>query len=240
MDIKPIRTKTAIAGAGMAGAYLYRLLHRQGLRCDVYDVAQSTRCGLNPCAWGTSGDFAELVADAGLAAEDYILQRTDHVLIDDVKIKADLMTFDKPRLVKDLLAGAQIKHCALNPTAYERVIDATGVVRAFLPAIADDIVLQCVQYRLKSSQPLGNQINLGRIGYAWCFPLSDGRYHIGCGSLTADPQTRIDQLGVLADSAAGRQKILCDCSGKMNLSESKSCTFHVSIIESMNVWYKSL
>jgi flavin-dependent dehydrogenase len=218
MHIKPIRTKIAIAGAGMAGAYLYRLLHRQGVRCDVYDVAPATLCGLSPCAWGTSRDFAELVADAGLTADDYILQRTDHVLIDDVKIKADLMTFDKPRLVKDLLAGAQVTHSGLNPTAYERVIDATGAARVFLPAIADDIVLQCVQYRLKSSQALENQINLGRIGYAWCFPLSAGRYHIGCGSLTDDPRTRIDELGLRAGSAGGRQKVICDCSGKIRLA----------------------
>ena len=88
MDIKPIRTKIAIAGAGITGAYLYRLLQREGVRSDVYDVAPPTRCGLSPCAWGTSRGFAELVADAGLAADDYILQRSNHVLMDDLKIKA--------------------------------------------------------------------------------------------------------------------------------------------------------
>lgn len=218
MHIKPIRTQIAIAGAGMTGAYLYRLLCREGVRSDVYDVAPPTRCGLSPCAWGTSRGFAELVADAGLAADDYILQCSDHVLMDDVKIKADLLTFDKPRLVKDLLAGARIKHSSLDPMAYERVIDATGVARAFLPAIANDIVLQCVQYRLKTSQPLGNQINLGRIGYAWCFPLSAERYHIGCGSLIADPRARIDELGLREKPAGGRQKVICDCSGKIRLA----------------------
>jgi flavin-dependent dehydrogenase len=218
MPIKPIRTKIAIAGAGMTGAYLYRLLHREGVRSDVYDVAPSTRCGLSPCAWGTSRGFAELVADAGLAADDYILQRSDHVLMDDVKIKADLMTFDKPRLVKNLLAGVRIRHSCLDPTAYERVIDATGVARAFLPAIANDIVLQCVQYRFRTSKPLANQINLGRIGYAWCFPLSAGRYHIGCGSLIADPRDRIDELGLRESPAVGRQKVICDCSGKIRLA----------------------
>lgn len=218
MHIKPTMTKIAIAGAGMAGAYLFRLLYQEGIQSDVYDVVPPTRCGLSPCAWGTSRGFVEFVAEAGLAADDYILQRTDHVLLDGVKIKADLMTFDKPSLIKNLLAGARIKHSNLNPMAYDRVIDATGVARAYLPAIADDIVLQCVQYRLKSMHPLENQINLGRIGYAWCFPLSAGRYHIGCGSLTADPRARIDELGLRQNPAGGRQQVICDCSGKIRLA----------------------
>lgn len=218
MSIHPSKTKIAIAGAGMTGAYLYRLLRRESDRIDVYDVAPPTRCGLSPCAWGTSRGFAELVAEAGLSADNYILHRPGHVLMDDVKIEADLMTFDKPRLVKDLLAGARIKHSDLDPLAYERVIDATGVARAFLPPIADDIVLTCVQYRLKTSQPLDNKINLGGIGYAWCFPLSAERYHIGCGSLVADPRARIDELGLRDPPAGGRQTVICECSGKIRLT----------------------
>jgi flavin-dependent dehydrogenase len=218
MPLKPISTKIAIAGAGMTGAYLYRLLSRESDRIDVYDVAPPTRCGLSPCAWGTSRGFVELVAEAGLSADKYILHRPGHVLMDDVEIKADLMTFDKPRLVKDLLAGARIKHSDLDPLAYERVIDATGVARAFLPPIANDIVLPCVQYRLKTSKPLENKINLGRIGYAWCFPLSGGRYHIGCGSLVADPRARIDELGLRDSAADSRQTVICECSGKIRLA----------------------
>ena len=94
MPIKPIRTNIAIAGAGMTGAYLYRLLRREGNRIDVYDIGTQTRCGLSPCAWGTSRGFAELIGDAGLAADDYILERPGYVLMDDLKIRADLMTFD--------------------------------------------------------------------------------------------------------------------------------------------------
>lgn len=218
MPFKPIKTKIAIAGAGMTGAYLYRLLHRQGDRIDVYDVGPQTRCGLSSCAWGTSRGFAELVADAGLAAADYILDRPGYVLIDDLKIRADLMTFDKPKLIRDLLGGAPIKHANLDPGKYERVIDATGVARAFLPTITDDIVLQCVQYRLKSSQPLENQINLGKIGYAWCFPLSGGCYHIGCGSLVADPRARIDALGMREKPPGGHQTVICECSGSIRLA----------------------
>ena len=82
MSINSIKTKIAIAGAGMTGAYLYRLLSRDSDRIDVYDVAPSTRCGLSPCAWGTSRGFTELVADAGLSANNYILHRPGYVLMD--------------------------------------------------------------------------------------------------------------------------------------------------------------
>ena len=98
----------AIAGAGMTGAYLYRLLKNEGREVHLYDREQAGRCGLKPCAWGTSADFIELVAKSGLSAENYILRRLDHVVMDDVMIKADLITFDKPRLVKDLLGDADL------------------------------------------------------------------------------------------------------------------------------------
>jgi hypothetical protein len=164
-------SQIAIAGAGMTGAYLYRLLHRLGRRVDIYDQRAGTRCGISACAWGTSRGFAELVAEAGLAGDNYILQRFDHVFMDEVAVAADLMTFDKPRLIKDLLAEAEVRHGGLAPGAYARVFDATGAARAFLPAVSDDIVLDCVQYRLAGVQPLENKVELGRIGYAWSFPL---------------------------------------------------------------------
>jgi len=218
MPIKAITPKIAIAGAGLTGAYLFRLLRKAGYQVDIYDVESQTRCGLSPCAWGTSKDFVELVAEAGLAADNYILKRFDHVLMDEVKIKADLMTIDKPRLVKDLLAGARIKYSCLQLKDYDRIIDATGVSRAFLPVIADDLVMECVQYRLNSSQKLENQINLGRVGYAWCFPLSENRYHMGCGSLVYDGRARMVELGWWSNPSGSPKKVICECSGKIRLT----------------------
>src|SRR6266702_1781049 len=136
----------AIAGAGMTGAYLYRLLKNEGCEVHLYDRGEGGRCGLKPCAWGTSADFIDLVAKAGLHADNYILRRPDHVVMDDVMIKADLITFDKPRLVKDLLKGAEIRSAPLPIHNYDRVIDASGVSRSLLPPIEDDIILRCRQY----------------------------------------------------------------------------------------------
>ena len=67
------------------------------------------------------------------------------------------MTFDKPALIKDLLRGAEVKHSPVHVSMYDRVIDATGVARAFLPKIDDDIVLRCVQRRIRTDEPLRKQ-----------------------------------------------------------------------------------
>lgn len=211
--------KLAIAGAGMTGAYLYRLLKNQGCEIDLFDRGEEIGCGLKPCAWGTSADFVELVEKAGLAAEKYILRRLDHLLMDDVRIAAELITFDKPRLVRDLLGDAEIRSEPLSIDRYDRVIDATGVSRALLPPIEDDIVLECRQYLIETEEPLENRIKLGGIGYAWCFPLSRNRYHVGCGSLIHDPHRILRQLGWL-DSASPRheRKILCGCTGSIRLT----------------------
>jgi flavin-dependent dehydrogenase len=211
--------KLAIAGAGITGAYLFRLLKIEGCEAHLFDRKQVAGCGIKPCAWGTSARFVELVEKAGLQAEKYILRRLDYVLIDDVRIKADLITFDKPQLIRDLLKDAEIRFAPLTTHRYDRVIDATGVVRALLPAIEDDIILGCCQYLIETKEPLENRIKLGSIGYAWCFPLSDDRYHVGCGSLIADPQRILGKLGWLESSSPRfEKKILCRCAGKIRLT----------------------
>ncbi len=159
------------------------------------------------------------MAVAGLDPEKYILQQPSHVLIDEVKIQAELMSFDKPKLVNDLLQGAEIKYSPLDVTKYERVVDATGVSREFLPVIAEDILLPCIQCRVQTDEQLENRIKLGSIGYAWCFPLSDSVYHIGCGSLIADPRKIMEKLGWLSNNPyqPGRD-ILCECAGNIRLT----------------------
>ena len=219
MKAKRQGTRLAIVGAGVTGAYLFRLLEREGYEVDLYDRERRTRCGLRPCAWGTSRGFVELVEQAGLTAEKYILRRLDHVLMDEVMIKADLMTFDKPQLVKDLLADAKVHFTPVEVSSYDRVIDATGVSRALLPALTDDILLACRQYLIESREPLANRIKLGGIGYAWCFPLSPNRYHVGCGSLLEDPERILGKLGWLeSTSAREEKKILCRCAARIRLT----------------------
>jgi len=203
----------------VTGAYLYRILRREGYDAHLFDRERMTRCGLTPCAWGTSKGFAELVEGAGLDAEKYILRRFNYVLMDDVRIPADLMTFDKPRLVRDLLGDAVVRFTPIPARRYHRIIDATGMSRALLPPIEDDIMLGCRQYLVETEEPLENRIKLGGIGYAWCFPLSHNLYHIGCGSLLADPQRVIEALGWIDLTSSRRERrVRCSCAGKIRLT----------------------
>jgi len=211
--------KIAIAGAGTTGGYAYRLLKSRGLQVDIYDRDRRTACGINPCAWGTSRDFFELVAAAGLYPEKYILQATDHVWMEDVRIPGDLMTFDKPALIKDLLQEASIKRHSLDVAAYDRVIDATGISRSYLPPIQGDVLLPCIQRRIETSEPIENRIKLGGVGYAWIFPLSRYGYHIGCGSLAGDPKAYLASLGWIDNRERNPSiKVLCACSGHVRLT----------------------
>ena len=206
----------AIAGAGTTGAYLHRLLRNEGFEADIFDKKRNTACGITPCAWGTSAGFVELVQAAGLDPEKYILKRVDHVFMDDIRLKGELMTYDKPSLEKDLLEGAEIRRSPLRVQAYDRVIDATGMRRAYLPPIENDILLPCAQYRVMTHGPLENRVKLGGLGYAWCFPLGEHGYHIGCGTLARSPNASLKETGWLTDNP--KWNTLCACKGKVRLS----------------------
>ena len=209
--------KIAIAGAGLTGSYLYRLLAPRGYTVDLFDRPARTRCGIEPCAWGTSRGFAGLIEAAGLDPHAYVLARADHIVIDGLRVKADLITFDKQKLIEDLRQGAAVSHSKPDPAAYDRIIDCTGVSRAFLPPVEDDVVLACVQYRVKTDRPLENEIRLRAIGYSWCFPLSRNEYHIGCGSLIADPRKILEDLG-WAESSSNPGEVICGCTAKIRLT----------------------
>jgi flavin-dependent dehydrogenase len=211
--------RLAIAGAGTTGAYLFRLLTNRGHGVDLFDRPPRTRCGLKACAWGTSAGFLELVQRAGLDAESYVLRRFDHILMDGVKIPAEVLTFDKPRLLRDLLGEAPIHAEPVPIREYDRVIDATGAARALLPPLADDVTMECREYLVEAEEPLENGLALGGVGYAWRFPLADGLCHVGCGSLLDDPGRILARLGWLKDPAdGGGARVRCGCVGTIRLT----------------------
>jgi hypothetical protein len=210
---------------------LYRLLRNRGHEIDLFDIDPGTRCGITPCAWATSEGFAELVQAAGLDPGKYLLQHFDHIVIDEVGLKADWFTFDKPGLIKDLLQGAEVKYSPHDATNYERTIDATGVSRAFLPVIQEDIVLSCVQWRIRPQARLETRIKLGSIGYAWCFPLGPEEYHIGCGCLTSDPRKIMQELGWVGKEA--ERSIICACTGKVRFTAPQ---FSLPFVTAEGVW----
>jgi len=226
--------RVAIAGTGTTGAYLYRLLNNEGIKVDIYGRNHITACGLNPCAWGTSRDFFELVRVTGLEPEKYILQFCDRVIMDDVNINGDLMTIDKPALVKDLLQQAKIRYEYLDISMYDRVIDATGTSRAYLPPIEKDILLPCVQRRIKTHEKLENRIKLGGIGYAWCFPLADYGYHVGCGSLAGDPDVALKEFDWPTNKP--HWDVVCACTGNVRITGPHNSLPFVDDSKAEGVW----
>jgi len=136
--------------------------------------------------------------------------------MDDVNLKGDLMTIDKPALVKDLLQQAKIRYEHLDISMYDRVIDATGMSRAYLPPIEKDILLPCVQRRVITHETLENRIKLGGIGYAWCFPLADYGYHVGCGSLVGDPAVVLKEFDWL--TSRPHWDVMCACAGQIRIA----------------------
>jgi len=175
------------------------------------------------------------VKETGLDASAYSLSHSDYVCIDGLRLKADLITFDKQRLIEDLLAGARINRSQPGVGLYERVIDATGVSRAFLPPIEDDFTLSCTQFRVRTDEALDNRIEFGGIGYAWCFPLSNHEYHIGCGSFFSDPLERLKVLGWIGGNGS-QGKIICGCRGEIRLASPHASLPFVIRKKEYEVW----
>lgn len=227
----------AIAGAGVAGAYLYRLLKKDRDQIDIYDVRHKTKCGMSPCAWATTRDFIGHVGASGLDPTKYIFQEINHVAVDEMKVKVEAMIIDKPRLVTELLQGADIKYTPLDVNKYDRVIDATGLSRTFLPPIKEDIFTSCIQYRVQSKKRLAPRVEPGKIGYAWCFQLSDDQYHIGCGSLSNNPSQVLKEIGWFEKYKLNPGKhILCKCAGKIRITGPHGSEPFVGAGPSEGIW----
>jgi flavin-dependent dehydrogenase len=230
-----VTMRIAIVGAGLTGSYLHRLLMQSGRSADLFDKVATTRCGINPCAWGTSRDFDELVAAAGLEPSRYMLVRSNHVIMDGIEIKGHLKTFDKGRLIEDLRGTATINYGQPQVTDYDRIIDCTGVTRAILPAIDDDLTFKCLQYRVRFDAPPRNEIRLTSIGYAWSFPLGRNEWHIGCGSLVMNPRAVIKSTGWM-DGLSPQDSVICACKSRIRLTSPRhSLPFVVKRGES-EVW----
>ena len=90
-----------------------------------------------------------IVADPAKYERHHSVQIT----IDGVKIRSDLLILDKPALIRGLVEGEIIREGPVDLNAYDRVIDATGVSRAYLPPIKGDLIADTLQYRIRSQEP---------------------------------------------------------------------------------------
>ncbi len=206
--------RIAIAGAGMAGSYMLRLLQEEGFsKIDVFDAAKRTACGFRSCAWAfaPSSECQHLLSKF-LDFDQYILRHTKSIEIEGSKVGADMLTVDKPALISDLLAGYPIVYGPLNPGAYDMVIDATGLQRAYLGNIEEgELIADLVQYRIRTKQELGAWLRSSNLGYEYCFPIGESEYHIGLGCF-------IDGLDSYRPEISLVGKMLCRCSSRLRLS----------------------
>jgi flavin-dependent dehydrogenase len=216
--------KIAIAGAGIAGGYLARLLGQKGIVPDVFDRrGHDTRCGCRSCGWGAPAGIGTYLAGVGLDPENYLLEPMPSMHFDGLVARTPLCTIDKPRLLRDLLGNSELKRRDLGREEaedYDIVVDATGIARAFLPPCRSDLTLPTLQHRVLVESHgdehlpagvYGNQVP--GLGYLWVFPLGKNQYHIGAGGIGLD---RLDHiLDRFYRDRAGRFSFttLCSCEG---------------------------
>ena len=144
--------KVAIAGAGIAGGYLARLLGQKGISPEVYDgMEHDTRCGYRSCGWGAPVGIEPYLSEVGLDLDEYLLEPMPSINFDGLVATTPLCTLDKPRLLRDLTSGIRFKREDMSPEKaedYDIVVDATGIARAFLPPCRSDLTLPTLQHRV--------------------------------------------------------------------------------------------
>jgi flavin-dependent dehydrogenase len=214
-------TAVAIMGGGPGGAYLYALLRHKKpeLEVVIFDKTLPTACGTKGCAWGVSWPpFAALCKEINIDPEKYILGKYDHVLINQMRLKGNGAIINKPLLIKDLLGGiSPLDPSGADLARFERIVDASGVNRAYLSSREDQSLVNTIQMRIAHTPASGPMIFAHRTGvYTWLFPLGKDEAHLG--SLSAGG---IDMAAQELDRfrktlAAGA--VLCSCSGTIRRS----------------------
>jgi flavin-dependent dehydrogenase len=216
--------RVAIAGAGMAGSYAYRLLARRGRdEVDIFDVRHRIACGIHPDGFGVDDRFDDLVRHAGLEPSSYVIHVPPRFVahVEGVAAKTTVFMIDKPRLIRDLLGGAEVRYEPVDVGRYDLVVDATGAARAYSPPLENDLKARVVQWRVRVRAPVATAFmpTRGVAGYAWIMPLSeDGtEVHVGAGC----------RVGVAASAKSLTRpafrsldvaEVICACGGRIRLS----------------------
>ncbi len=204
-------------GCGSGGSYLYRLLRQRkpNLAIILFDQPVTNACGIKGCAWGVSLPlFSQLCAELDFNPETYILKRYDKVIINGQNLKADLAIINKPAFVKDLLGETEIgEPQTAELDGFDRIIDATGSERAFLPKTDAGPVVSAVQIRLKTKAPKAPTAVFNPSGgYGWMFPIGENEVHLGSLSPEGFEAAKRELNNMVANS---KSEAICSCRGKI-------------------------
>ena len=205
-------------GAGPGGAYLFRLLQleRPSLDVSVFDVIPHTKCGIKPCAWGVSWPmFAKLCVGIDLSPDLYVLSRHQQVLLNGRRVKSNVAFVDKPRLLKEMLKGAAVSEpLPIYCDAYDRLIDATGVSRAYLSARPELPLWATIQTEIEVNSPPEPEIWFSPGGgYSWRFPIGEKGAPVGAGSPLGREIAEKEMTRILQEM--GSVHAICRCSGRL-------------------------
>lgn len=205
--------KILIAGAGIAGGYLWRLLIKSGMSpgdIEVIDPGSQTRCGIPSCGFATTTQFFGLCREVEIDPEKYVLARPDMGYANGMKfaVKGHIFSIDKPTFIKALLKGAVVNPSA-SDIAVERIIDATGTARAHIGKYEHDVLFPCIQRKVEFRDEPVLAEYAHNVGYAWVIPLEGRNAHVGIGSSTYDSEA----MKKVIDSLAQGTKTICACQG---------------------------
>ena len=184
------KAKIAIAGAGVAGTFLFKYLKKYGFDVDIYEIDRA-KLGCY-CAWGVEQDnFYKIMRLIDVKGEDYLLCKILGTKVGGETVLMDnFITIDKKKLMTDLV-GDDLKIGNITLDDYEIIIDATGVNRAYLGPIDkayEDAVLLPDTYQIRDAKRECKEeefvrFTLMKVGYSWEFPLGKRGWHYGYGDL---------------------------------------------------------
>jgi len=208
--------RVQICGAGIAGSFLYMLLN-QDFEVGITDTRKKPDCR---CAWGIAySEAKELYKEIGIDLEEYVLIRPEYAIANGLRLRnKNIVIFDRKRLLEDL--WDQIEFRKIEAKIH---IDATGFKRALLPKIKSDRVYPTIQTVEKHNIDDNIYIYARKTGYAWAFPLGDGRWHIGAGDLN---ETRaLELIEMLRQEYGFKEKNgkICSCKAKIRLLPPSAC-----------------
>ena len=209
--------RVAIMGCGPGGSYLYRLLRerRPEVVADLFDEPwHGNRCGIKSCAWVVSfREFSALCSHAEIYPGQYITGRSAQVIVNNIKINADIVAIDKPALIAHLMGGNKAGGAGeLNAGLYDRIIDATGR-RAYLPAPATLPIVDTAQVRCAIKDYTVPTGFINKDGYSWLLPLGNGTAHVGALSTRSADAAKREMEKLIVDA----ESVECTCYGRIRM-----------------------
>jgi len=221
--------KIAIVGAGISGAYLARLLGKEGIYPDVYEAGnQDTLCGCRSCGWGAPIGIEQYLADVDLNLNEYLIEPMFSMNFDGLAAKTPLCTVNKPKLLHDLNTGIKLKRQKIGPEeadTYDILVDATGITRALLPPCRSDLTLPTLQHRVAVESHGDGRLEAGvygnripGLGYLWIFPVGNGQYHIGIGGIGLVHHEQLMNRFYRESSDRFSFRPLCRCTGVVRVA----------------------